>query len=123
MPKPRPRSAKLSEFRNGWRNTRAPSRPWWSFSTSGVGCVVVAAVAVGDAVEITDRVIHDAARDVAAQLQAEIAIGHEAGWQAALDEPQIGCRHQAFETDRHFELAGSDDGPRFETCGHECHRE
>src|SRR3954465_9017664 len=81
----------------------------------GVG---VGAGAVRGPVEDPQRVAPPPAREVAADLDAEVAVGHQVGGQGALDEQQVGGRLQALEAHGRLEFAGADAEGRVEARLH-----
>ncbi len=68
--------------------------------------VPVAVAQVHHAVEDAHGVAHQPAIDVPADLQADVAVGHQIGRQATLGKVEVRRRLQALETDRRLELAG-----------------
>ena len=68
--------------------------------------VQVGAAVVGGAVEHAERVAHQPADGVAAQLDADVALGREVRVEGALAEHQVAVGLQPLEADRRLELSG-----------------
>ncbi len=78
----------------------------------------LAARAVVRAVEVGHGVVQPAVHQVAAHLDAEVAVRREAGGEGAGDEAEVVRRLQALEAHRRLELAGGHLERRREATGH-----
>ena len=102
MPKPSPRIAKLSLSANGWANSRS------AYSLSSLTSVSANVSLLEPSFEPfrnASLVREAAATEVAAELEADVAVRREAGREAALHPLHVVRRLQALEADRRLELA------------------
>jgi hypothetical protein len=99
---------------NGWKNTRS------GVVSAGVAFdvrrrEVVAALAVGHAVEVTHLVGEGTTGEIAGELHAKIPVRNQQRRQTAFHETQVGFGGQPLEAHGRLELATVTDGARIET--------